>query len=235
MPFSFASHETGYRQGRNQEITPNNLFFGNTTGNMGLGLEAQKNSVLSFLNNRPLIAEFTDIETGKNDYRPQLLKAIERAKQTNSTLLIAKLDRLSRNLTFVSTLMDTKVKFICCDMPDANELTIHIFGALAQWERKKISSRTKDALQALKARGKRLGTPANFTEEVRKMGTVKLKEIASANANNQKARKLVNLLSKNGKSLREIAVELNEAGFKTSRGNQFGPEQVRRLQTKATV
>ena len=139
-------------------------------GASGLGLEAQKSAVLSFLNNRPLIAAYTDIETGKNDNRPQLLKAIAQAQQTNSTLLIAKLDRLSRNLTFVSTLMDTKVKFICCDMPDANELTIHIFGALAQWERKRISDRTRSALQALKARGKRLGTPENFTAEARQQG-----------------------------------------------------------------
>ena len=200
-------------------------------GASGLGLEAQEAAVKAFLNNRTLIAEFTDIETGKNDNRPQLLKAIELAKQTNSTLLIAKLDRLSRNLTFISTLMDTKVKFICCDMPDANELTISIFGALAQWERQRIGDRTRSALQVLKARGKRLGTPANFTEEVRKMGTMKLKEIANSNANNQKAKKLINLLSRNGKSLREIAIELNEAGFKTSRGNHFGPEQVRRLLT----
>ena len=101
-------------------------------GLSGLGLEAQKNAVLSFLHNRDLVSEFTDIETGKNDNRPELLKAIDLAKRTNSTLLIAKLDRLSRNLTFISTLMDAKVRFICADMPDANELTIHIFAALAQ-------------------------------------------------------------------------------------------------------
>jgi hypothetical protein len=159
--------------------------------------------------------------------------ADELAKQTNSILLIAKLDRLSRNLTFVSTLMDTKVKFICADMPDANELTIHIFGALAQWERKRISSRTKDAMAQLKNRGVKLGTPENFTDTVRKMGPAKIKEIANNNANNQKAKKVINLLSKNGKSLREIATELNEAGFKTSRGNAFQPEQVRRLISKA--
>ncbi len=202
-------------------------------GASGLGLEAQKNSVLSFLNNRTILAEFTDVETGKNDNRPQLLKAIELAKQTNSTLLIAKLDRLSRNLTFVSTLMDTKVKFICADMPDANELTIHIFAALAQWERKRISERTKSALGALKARGKTLGTPENFTDEARKLGPLQLKKTANSNANNQKAKKVINLLNKNGKSLREIATELNEAGFKTARGNQFAPEQVRRLINKA--
>jgi DNA invertase Pin-like site-specific DNA recombinase len=203
-------------------------------GLSGLGLDAQRNSVLSFLNNRTILAEFTDVESGKNDHRPELLKAIELAKQTNSTLLIAKLDRLSRNLTFVSTLMDTKVKFICADMPDANELTIHIFGALAQWERKKISSRTKDALQQLKKR-KKLGTPENFTDAVRQMGPRKRTEIANSNANNQKARKVINLLNKNGKSLREIAIELNEAGFKTSKGNQFGPEQVRRLISKVAA
>ena len=202
-------------------------------GASGLGLEAQKSAVLSFLNNRPLIAAYTDIETGKNDNRPQLLKAIAQAQQTNSTLLIAKLDRLSRNLTFVSTLMDTKVKFICCDMPDANELTIHIFGALAQWERKRISDRTRSALQALKARGKRLGTPENFTAEARQQGPAKLKQIAAGNANNQKAKKVINLLSRNGKSLREIAAELNEAGFKTARGNSFSAEQVRRLINKS--
>lgn len=198
-------------------------------GQSGLGLEAQKNAVLSFLNNKPLLAEFTDVETGKNDFRPELLKAIELAKQTNSTLVIAKLDRLSRNLTFISTLMDTKVKFICCDMPDANELTISIFGALAQWERQRIADRTRSALQALKARGVKLGTPSNFTDKVKEMGPAKLKQIASSNPNNQKAGKVINLLHKNGKTLREIAVELNEAGFKTSRGSNFGPEQVRRL------
>ena len=194
-----------------------------------LGLEGQKSAVLSYLNNKPLLAEFTDVETGKNDNRPQLIQAIDLAKQTNSILVIAKLDRLSRNLTFISTLMDAKIKFLCCDMPDANELTIHIFAALAQWERVRIAERTRTALAVLKARGKKLGKPENFTEEVRKMGPIRLKQIATENPNNQKAKKVINLLNRNGKNLREIAIELNEAGFRTSRGNQFGPEQVRRL------
>jgi len=195
----------------------------------GLGLEGQKTAVLSYMNNRPILSEFTDIETGKNDNRPQLIKAIELAKQNNSILVIAKLDRLPRNLTFISTLMDAKVKFLCCDMPDANELTIHIFAALAQWERVRIADRTRTALAALKARGTILGKPEKFTQEARKMGPIKLKQIALENPNNQKAKKVINLLSKNGKNLREIAIELNEAGFRTSRGKQFGPEQVRRL------
>lgn len=198
-------------------------------GASGLGLEAQKNAVLSFLNNQTLLAEYTDVETGKNDFRPELLKAIELAKQSNATLVIAKLDRLSRNLTFISTLMDTKVRFICCDMPDANELTISIFGALAQWERQRIADRTRLALQELKKRGVKLGTPQNFTDKVRNMGVKKIIQMAESNPNNQKAKKVINLLHKNGKSLREIAIELNEAGFKTSRGGYFAPEQVRRL------
>jgi len=151
-----------------------------------LGLEGQKSAVLSYLNSRTLLAEFTDVETGKNDNRPQLIKAIDLAKQSNSILVIAKLDRLSRNLTFISTLMDAKIKFLCCDMPDANELTIHIFAALAQWERVRIADRTRAALQALKARGKKLGKPENFTDEVRKMGPVRMKQIATENPNNQK-------------------------------------------------
>lgn len=198
-------------------------------GSSGLGLEGQRTAVLSYVHNRCLIAEFTDIETGKNDNRPELRKAIETAKETNSTLVIAKLDRLSRNVAFISTLMDAKIKFVCTDMPDANELTIHIFAALAQWERVRIGERTRAALAALKARGKRLGKPENFTEGVRKMGPEKMKQIADNNPNNLKAKKVINLLHDNGKTLREIAFELNEAGFKTSKGHNFGPEQVRRL------
>jgi DNA invertase Pin-like site-specific DNA recombinase len=198
-------------------------------GQSGLGLDAQRNSVMGFIRDRSLIAEFKDVETGKNDNRPELLKAIQKAKETNSTLVIAKLDRLSRNLTFISTLMDAKVRFVCCDLPDANELTIHIFGALAQWERKRISERTKDALSQLKKRGVKLGMPENFTNKTRSKGSSRMVEKATLNPNNIKARKLISLLHNNGKSLREISVELNESGFKTSTGMDFKPEQVRRL------
>lgn len=198
-------------------------------GHSGLGLEAQRNSVLAFIGNRSLIGEYKDIESGKNDFRPELLKAIEKSKETNSILVIAKLDRLSRNLNFITLLQSEKVKFVCCDLPDANELTIHIFGALAQWERKRISERTKDALNQLKKRGVKLGTSENFSNETRKKGSLKMSEKAALNSNNIKASKLISLLTENGKSLREIAIELNESGFKTSRGYVFGPEQVRRL------
>lgn len=198
-------------------------------GQSGLGLDAQRNSVLSFIGDRSLIGEFKDIESGKNDYRPELLKAIEKTKETNSILVIAKLDRLSRNLNFITLLQSEKVKFICCDLPDANELTIHIFGALAEWERKRISDRTKEALKQLKKRGTKLGTPENLTQSAREKGSLKMQEKSRLNPNNIKAKKIIKLLNGNGMTLRAIAKELNESGFKTPTNSIFKPEQVRRL------
>ena len=198
-------------------------------GVSGLGLDAQRNSVLSFIGDRSLLGEFKDIESGKNDYRPELLKAIEMTKQTNSTLVIAKLDRLSRNLNFITLLQREKVKFVCCDLPDANELTIHIIGAMAQNERERISQRTKDALFQLKKRGVQLGSPENLTKKARIKGSLKMKEKSSMNPNNIKAKKVIQLLKENGMSLRAITNELNQSGFKTSTNGLFQPEQVRRL------
>lgn len=198
-------------------------------GVSGLGLEAQRSSVLNYIGNRHLLGEFKDIESGKNDNRPELLKAIQKSKETNSILVIAKLDRLSRNLNFITLLQSEKVRFVCCDLPDANELTIHIFGALAQWERQRISERTKSALLQLKKRGKQLGKPENLTKTARLKGALKMKEISKNNPNNIKAKKIIDLLHINGKSLRDIATELNESGFRTAKNKLFKPEQVRRL------
>jgi DNA invertase Pin-like site-specific DNA recombinase len=198
-------------------------------GVSGLGLDSQKSAVHSFIGNRSLIAEFKDIESGKNDFRPELLKAIQKTKETGSTLVIAKLDRLSRNLNFISLLQNEKVKFVCCDLPDANELTINIIGAMAQSERKLISERTKSALVQLKKRGVKLGSPENLTNEARLKGSMKMFEKSRKNDNNIKARKVIHLLKSNGMTLREIANELNESGFKTSKGLTFKAEQVRRL------
>ena len=198
-------------------------------GVSGLGLEAQRSSVLSYINGRTLLGEFKDIESGKCDLRPQLLKAIQKSKENNSILVIAKLDRLSRSLSFINLLQKEKVKFVCCDLPDANELTINIFGSLAQWEREKISTRVIEALTELKKRGVKLGNPDNFNNESRKLGSKKMIEKAKMNSNNIKAKKVIHLLHKNGMTLREITNELNNSGFQTSKGLAFHPEQVRRL------
>lgn len=138
----------------------------------GLGLEAQKTSVRKFLNQSDsvVLSEYTDIESGKKNDRPELTKAISEAKKKNAKLVIAKLDRLSRNAGFIFTLRDTKVDFICVDMPNANSVTIGIMAVLTQDERERISQRTKAALAELKSNGVKLGSPQNLTLEAKEKG-----------------------------------------------------------------
>jgi DNA invertase Pin-like site-specific DNA recombinase len=130
-------------------------------GKSGLGLAAQREAVMSYLDGGrwALVDEFTEVESGKRNDRPELVKAFAACKKQRAKLVIAKLDRLSRNLAFIATLMDSGVEFIAVDNPHANKLTIHILAAVAQHEREIISARTSAALKAAKARGKRLGNP----------------------------------------------------------------------------
>ncbi|WP_317128928.1 recombinase family protein [Hymenobacter metallicola] len=133
-------------------------------GASGLGLEAQQAAVQSFVTSAGhVVGEFVEVESGKKNQRPQLAAAIAAARQHGAVLLIAKLDRLSRNAGFIFALRDSGVEFVCCDMPDANTLTVGLFAVIAQHERETIAKRTKDALAAKKARGAQLGTPANLT------------------------------------------------------------------------
>ena len=125
-----------------------------------MGLDAQQAAVASFINGgTELVAEFTEIESGKRNERPELAKAFEACRRHKAKLVIAKLDRLSRNLAFIATLMESGVEFVAVDNPHANKLTVHILAAVAQHEREMISQRTKDALAAAKRRGVRLGNP----------------------------------------------------------------------------
>src|ERR1700755_90925 len=130
-------------------------------GRSGLGLEAQRSAVEGYCRGRDcqLLSEFTEVESGKRNDRPELAKALHHAKVTGATLVIAKLDRLSRNVAFLAALQESGTRFVCADMPEANERTIHIMAAVAQAERKMISQRTRDALAAAKARGAVLGNP----------------------------------------------------------------------------
>lgn len=130
-------------------------------GESGLGLEAQQMAVKKHLakDNSVELASFTEIETGKNNARPQLQAALLRCRQTKATLLVAKFDRLSRNAAFLLTLRDSGMKFVAADMPDANDLTIGLLAVVAEHEREMISKRTKEALAAAKARGTKLGNP----------------------------------------------------------------------------
>jgi DNA invertase Pin-like site-specific DNA recombinase len=152
---------------------------------------------------------------------------------TGATLVIAKLDRLSRNLRFIAELQESKVKFVCADMPDANELTIHIFASLAQHERKVISERTTRALQAAKARGKILGNPngARALQRAGKGNAAAVAEIrAKADRHAQDVLPIVDDIRSTGISgLRGIAAELNARGILTARQGQWYPTTVRNL------
>lgn len=205
-------------------------------GKSGLGLEAQRKSVKDFIKNDSLILEYTDIESGKNDKRPQLAAAIAACKREGATLVIAKLDRLARKVSFITALMDSGVEFIACDMPQANKFTIHIFAALAEQEREFISERTKKALAAKKERGESLGNPQNFTAAGRLLAKEVRINNAKNNENKNRARNYAAILQSQGLTLQSIADRLNTEGFKTSRGKEFFAATVERLiKEKVTI
>jgi DNA invertase Pin-like site-specific DNA recombinase len=197
-------------------------------GQSGLGIDAQRKTVSDFLNggNWSLVEEFVEVESGSGKkHRPQLEAAIAACKKHKATLIVAKLDRLYRNVHFVTKLMEDTVKFKCCDMPEANNLTIHILAAVAEHEREVISERTKVALAALKARGVELGSP---TPEIgSKAGNKAKVEKADKYAFNVKP--IINSLIESGSAttLREIAKALQNRGIKTPRGGEvWHPSQV---------
>jgi DNA invertase Pin-like site-specific DNA recombinase len=198
-------------------------------GASGLGLEAQRRIVENTAKNGLVIAEYTDIESGRKNDRPELLKALAHCRQVGATLLIAKLDRLSRNVAFIANLMESGVDFIAGDMPTANKFTLHIFAALAEQEREMISARTKEALKAYKARGGVLGKPENLTDEARARGTLARIHNARVNDHNRKAAAMIAPLREKGLSFGKIADELNRLGFTARRGGKFSAEQVKRL------
>ena len=199
-------------------------------GESQLGLKAQKHAVERFISPEMIDKEFTEVETGTSKrYRPILNEAIELCKNTGATLIIAKLDRLARNVAFVSSLMDSQVKFKAVDMPEANELTIHIMSAIAQHKAKAISKRVKEGLAQST---KKLGTPANLTEEARLRGLESIKHKAKTNLNNRRALAYIKTKNRKKLTLREIAEDLNSNGFKTSTGKDFGTTQVIRLLKK---
>ena len=221
-------------------------------GRSGLGIAAQKAAVATLCTARgwEIIAEFEEVESGKRNDRPKLAEAIHRAKVTNGTLVIAKLDRLSRNAAFITALHDSKAKFIAADMPDATELTVHIMAAVAQAERKAIANRTREALAAAKARGTwvkadgtpyksgtRLGNP-NGAAAIRRAGKGNVAAVESIKGNaNAFARDLLpvieRLRSQGLASLPQLASALNEGGFATPRGGKWHPSSVRNLLARA--
>jgi DNA invertase Pin-like site-specific DNA recombinase len=189
-----------------------------------LGLLAQRTAVEKYVTsqNGKIIGDYTEIETGTNKRkRVEIQKAIQQAKEEGAVLVIAKLDRLARNVSFVSSLMDAGIEFLAVDMPSANNFTIHIFSALAEQEAKLISLRTKLALAELKNKGVVLGTPKNLNNEARAKGLMTIKENAINNDRNRQAQSVILSCKEKGMSYREIANYLNKLNFKTRYGNHF--------------
>jgi len=202
-------------------------------GRSGLGLDAQRKAVTDFLNGGAwtLVAEFTDIESGKHDDRPELAKAMNLARLTGAKLIIAKLDRLSRNAAFLINLRDSGVEFIAADMPQANAFTVGIMALVAQQEREAISARTKAALAAAKARGTVLGGWRGGPKVATALGRKAQADKADAFA--ARIMPVIRELQAEGVSLAKIASSLTERGIRTARGGAWTATSVRNLMLRS--
>lgn len=193
-------------------------------GASGLGLDAQRQAVARQVNGGQLVAEFTEIESGRRHAnRPQLLAALEECRKRHAVLLIARLDRLSRNVAFIAGLMESGADFVACDMPTANRLTIHILAAVAEHEREMISQRTKAALAEAKRRGTKLGNPQ--IEAARALAL-------AAHHAQRPAPEVIALMIEwrsQGKTLRAIAHDLNRLSIHPARGRGWYASSVKNL------
>lgn len=194
-------------------------------GQSGLGLEAQRQAVRNYLNGGDwdLVNEFTEVESGKINEREQLDAALRICRKTKARLVIAKLDRLSRNAAFLLNLRDSKVDFVCADMPEANRLTIGIMAIMAEHEREMISKRTKEALAAAKARGVKLGGARSDIQAMNAKRSKQADEWAAG------LRKTIDAYQSHGMSQRQIVSELNAQGIKTRRGGEWSLVQLQRV------
>ena len=212
-------------------------------GRSGLGLEAQKADVEIFVrqHDATIVAEYREVETGRKSNRPKLEEAIGHAKLAKATLVVAKLDRLARNVAFTSALMESGVDFVACDNPNANRLTIHILAAVAEDEAMRISRRTKDALAAAKARGIKLGSarPGHWDGKEHLRGWKKAAK-ASAGARTERAKDAyafllpkIRELRGEGRTCGEIAEWLSEQGHQSTAGKPFNAATVCRIMQRA--
>ena len=206
-------------------------------GRSGLGLDAQREAVMNYLNGGSwdLVGEFTEVESGRRKDRPQLLKALEDARKAKATLIIAKLDRLARNVHFISGLLEAKVNFVAADMPEADRTFLQMVSVFAEWEARKISERTKAALAAAKARGRKLGwsMPSRRKEQ-----PVAAEKGAAANAAraDQFAENVLPVIrsirAAGASTFAEVAVALNNRGIRTARGGQWYATTVRNIESR---
>jgi DNA invertase Pin-like site-specific DNA recombinase len=199
-------------------------------GRSGLGLDAQRQAVISHLKGEKPLYEFVEVESGRRTDRPKLTEALAACRVHKAILVIAKLDRLARNVAFVATLMDSGIEFTATDFPQANRLTVHILSAVAEHECRLISERTRAALAAAKARGRSLGGFRGRAGTCTDLA--KARAVRAANAD-QRAKDLAPVIQEirsncNG-SFRAIAGEINQRGIRAARGGTWSAAQVRSL------
>jgi DNA invertase Pin-like site-specific DNA recombinase len=197
-------------------------------GMSGLGLDAQRAAVAKHIGQAELVAEFTEVESGRKNDREQLAHALSLAKRTKATLVIAKLDRLARNVHFISGLLESGVPFVCADMPEADRTFLQMMAVFAELEARKISERTKAALAQIKAQGRKLGSPT--PELGSAAGIAKLQ--AKADRYAERVGPVVReIMAKTGaKTMRDIAEVLEARGIETPRGGcVWHPSQVANL------
>ena len=205
-------------------------------GVTGLGIKAQKTAVKNHLKTKyPPNYEFIEAESGKKTKRPQLAKALDLAKKKKGVLIVAKLDRLSRDLHFITSLEKSKIDFICCDYPSMDKLQLHIMGSIAQWEREQISRRTKLALAELKKQGIKLGwhnpkiragikaywktrKKPKPIKPIKKTPSQPPKVMSQADQFAENMRPVISFMLNQGLTLEEIAKELKKMKIKTRRG-----------------
>jgi DNA invertase Pin-like site-specific DNA recombinase len=202
-------------------------------GESGLGLEAQRQAVTRYVGAGCLLAEYLEVESGRKNDRLQLAAALAHARATGARLIIAKLDRLARNVFFISSLMESGVDFVACDLPAADKLTIHILAAVAEHEREMISQRTKAALAAAKARGVQMGNP-HGTRYLVAAGKGNVDAIAarqaSAAAWRTRVAPIITAIRTGGvTSPRAIAAELDRRRVLTPRGGRWRAATVRNI------
>lgn len=201
-------------------------------GYSGLGLEAQKEIIQKFLSDTKPIAEYVEIESGRHNDRKQLAEALSHCRRTGATLVVAKLDRLSRSVSFLSQLLESDVEIVFCDFPQANKMVLHIIAAIAQYEAELTATRTRQALAAKKAQGYSLGNPEHLLDKhdqaIRHSNDTNRKK-AAENPNNMRAVAMLRVLYQQRLSTRELARRLNEAGFTTSQGKSFRSSTISKL------
>jgi DNA invertase Pin-like site-specific DNA recombinase len=205
-------------------------------GQSGLGLEAQRAAVAAYVIGRGTVAaEFVEVESGKRSDRPELARALAEAKRQGAVLLIAKLDRLARNVAFIANLLEAGVEVTAADMPAANRFMLHVMSAVAEQEGKAISERTKAALAAARARGVKLGwsIPSRCKEQARAARKGVAARVAKADTHAANVLPVIADMQNGGASLRQIAATLNERGVKTARGGQWQATTVKNIIARA--